>query len=162
MTDVFSQYVTLLDEIEQIPTMARESPSLSTAQRAALMARVVELVRDRVIPQSERDYAGRAALLDDGGGGPSTAMVAGVTLGSADHDAILARLDELARANPSNAARVQRLLYGVHAAIAGHFSEAELMLASGGDDEEPVARPGRITGRRLDRNEYAGASAWFG
>jgi hypothetical protein len=162
MTDVFSQYVTLLDEIEQIPTMARESPSLSTAQRAELIARVVELVRDRVIPQSVRDTAGREALLDDGGGVLGTVAVAGVAVGSADQKAILAPLDELARVNPSNAARVQVLLYRVHAAIAGHFSEAELMLASIADDEEPMARTGRITGRRLGRDEYAGASAWFG
>ena len=162
MTDVFSQYVTLLDEIEQIPTVARQSRALTTAQRAEVVARVVELVRDRVLPQSDRDRAGREALLDDGGGMVSVAAVTDAMLGSADHDAILARLDELAHANPSDAVRVQQLLYRVHAAIAGHFSEAELMLASMGDDADLVQRPPRITGGRFAKREYAGASRWFG
>ena len=90
VTDVFSQYVTLLDEIEQIPIVARQSRSLTTAQRAGVVASVVELVRERVLPQSERDRAGRQALLDDGGGMVSVAAVTDAMLGSADHDAILA------------------------------------------------------------------------
>jgi hypothetical protein len=162
VTDVFSQYVTLLDEIEQIPIVARQSPTLSAAQRADAIACVVELVRDRVLPQSDRDWAGREALLDDGGGMVSVAAVTDVLLGSADHDAILAPLDDLAQANPSDAARVQSLLYRVHAAIAGHFSKAELMLASMGDDIGPVPGPPRITGSRFTEREYAGASRWFG
>lgn len=162
MTDVFSQYVTLLDEIEQIPSVARRSRSLTTAQRAEVVARVVELVRDRVLPQSDRDCAGREALLDDGGGMVSVAAATDVMLGSADHDAILAPLDELARVNPADVVRVQQLLYRVHAAIAGHFSEAELMLASMGDDADLVQRPPRITGGRFTEREHAGASRWFG
>jgi hypothetical protein len=162
VTDVFSQYVTLLDEIEQIPMVARQSRSLTTAQRTDAVARVVELVRERVLPQSERDRAGRQALFDDGGGTVSVAAVTDRMLGSADHDAILAPLDELARVNPSDVVRVQQLLYRVHAAIAGHFSEAELMLASMGDDADLVQRPPRITGARVAEREYAGASRWFG
>src|ERR1700733_9310958 len=65
MSEVFSQYVTLVDEIEQIPIMARESRTLSPEQRTAVMAQVVALVRDRVLPQSDRDCASREALLDD-------------------------------------------------------------------------------------------------
>jgi hypothetical protein len=162
VTDVFSQYVTLLDEIEQIPTVARQSPALTTAQRAKVVAHVVELVRDRVLPQSDRDRAGREALLDDGGGMVSVAAVTDVMVGSADHDAILEPLDELARANPSDARRVQSLLYRVHAAIAGHFSEAELMLASMGEDMDIAQRAPRITGGRGAGRECAGASRWFG
>jgi hypothetical protein len=162
VTDVFSQYVTLLDEIEQIPSVARRSRSLTTAQRAEVVARVVELVRDRVLPQSDRDCAGREALLDDGGGMVSVAAVTDVMRGSADHDAILAPLDELAHVNPADVVRVQQLLYRVHAAIAGHFSEAELMLASMGDDADLVQRPPRITGGRLTERPYTGASRWFG
>jgi hypothetical protein len=162
VTDVFSQYVTLLDEIEQIPTVARQSRALTTAQRAEAVARVVELVRDRVLPQSDRYRAGREALLDDGGGMVSVAAVMDVSVGSADHEAILEPLDELARANPSDAVRVQSLLYRVHAAIAGRFSEAELMLASMGDDVDVAPRAQRITGGRFAQREYAGASRWFG
>ncbi|HTX10283.1 MAG TPA: hypothetical protein VME22_16800 [Solirubrobacteraceae bacterium] len=162
MTDVFSQYVTLLDEIEQIPIMARQSRLLTPAQRTEVIAGVVELVRDRVLPQSDRDCAGREALLDDGGGVLSTPAVADVKLGAADHDAILGPLDELARANPADGAQVQILLYRVHAAISGRFSKAELMLASIGEDEQLMTRAPRITGERFARREYAGASRWFG
>jgi hypothetical protein len=162
VTDVFSQYVTLLDEIEQIPTVARQSRGLTTAQRAEVVARVVELVRDRVLPQSDRDRAGREALLDDGGGMASVAAVTDVLVGSTDHDAILEPLDELAQANPSDAVGVQSLLYRVHAAIAGRFSEVELMLASMGDDVDVAPRAPRITGGRFAQREYAGASRWFG
>jgi hypothetical protein len=159
---VFSQYVTLLDEIEQIPVLARRSRALTTAQRADLVERVVGLVRERVLPQSDRDRAGREALLDDGVGAVSVAAVTEVMVGSADQDAMLAPLDELARTDPSDAVRVQALLYEVHAAIASHFSEAELMLASVGDDADLVQRRPRITGGRFTEREYAGASRWFG
>lgn len=162
MTDVFSQYVTLLDEIEQIPVVARRSRSLTTAERAEAVARVVELVRERVLPQSERDRAGRQALLDDGGGMVSVAAMTDVMLGSPGRDPILEPLDELAEVNPTDVVRVQQLLYRVHAAVAGHFSEAELMLASMGDDADLVQRRPRITGRRFAEREYAGASRWFG
>ncbi|HUA49998.1 MAG TPA: hypothetical protein VMA77_32500 [Solirubrobacteraceae bacterium] len=158
MTDVFSQYVTLLDEIEQIPVTARESPYLSAKERAAAVARVVALVRDRVLPQSDRDFAGREAILDDGGG----AAVADVRLGAADRDAILAPLEALARVDPADASRVQALLYRLHAAIAAHFSEAELMLASMGEEGLP-ARPGpRIRARQMVAVECTHPSAWFG
>jgi hypothetical protein len=158
MSEVFSQYVTLVDEIEQIPIMARESRTLSTEQRTAVMAQVVALVRDRVLPQSDRDCASREALLDD-----EDASDRAAAAGVGDHDAILAPLDELARANPSDAARVQRLMYQVHSAIAGRFSQAELILASMGDDEyELASRAPRITGGRFVRREYARPSAWFG
>jgi hypothetical protein len=162
VTDVFSQYVTLLDEIEQIPIVARQSRTLTTAQRAEAVTRVVELVRERVLPQSERDRAGRQALLDDGGGMVSVAAVTDAMLGSAERDPILVPLDELAQVDPSDVVRVQQLLYRVHAAIAGHFSEAELMLASMGDDADLVQRAPRITPRRFAEREYAGASRWFG
>ncbi|HEY4828095.1 MAG TPA: hypothetical protein VIH85_15070 [Solirubrobacteraceae bacterium] len=148
MSDVFSEYVTLFDEIEQIPVTARESRLLSVPQRAEAVARVVELVRDRVLPQSDRDCAGREALLDDGSGG---------ALRLPDHDAILAPLEELDRVDPADGARVQELLYRLHAVISGHFSEAEVMLTSMGDDE-----PAPRTGGRFVRREYARPSAWFG
>lgn len=153
MADVFSEYVTLLDEIEQMPVTARESRTMSPQQRAAAVECVVQLVRERVLPQSDRDCAGREALFDDG---------SDAALRSADHDAILAPLEQLERVNPANAVRVQKLLYRVHAAIAGHFSEAELLLSSTGEDDEPTARAPRIGGERFMRREYAGPSAWFG
>jgi hypothetical protein len=158
MTDVFSQYVTLLDEIEQIPVTARESRNLSTEERAAAVARVVDLVRDRVLPQSARDRAGREALLDDGRGARST----GVAFRSARHDAIRAPLAALASVNPADGARVQELLYRLHEAIAGQFSEAELMLASMAAEGLPAPPGPRIRAREMVTVECTHPSAWFG
>ncbi len=158
MTDPFSDYVVLLDGIEQIPMTAREAPNLSAEQRAVVVSQVVALVRDRVLPQSAREDAGLAALLDDGGGRVDRAPSPRRT----DHDAILAPINELARANPENAARVQELLYRVHTAIAGYFSEAEMMLAGLGNDEEPSERPLRTGPARGLGCNYTGPSAWFG
>ncbi len=41
MSDASSEYVALLDDVEHIPLAAREPASLSTEERAAVMARVV-------------------------------------------------------------------------------------------------------------------------
>ena len=164
MTDAFSEYVVLLDDIEQIPVAARASPSLSTEQRAATTAQVVELVRGRVLPQSDREDAGLQALLGDGL--TALARTAGAS-GAADRDAILAPVDELIRADPRDGARVQELLYRIHAAIAGHFREAELMRASAGIEEQPPRHgaPPDASGRHASERsprEYAGPSTWFG
>jgi len=164
MTDAFSEYVMLLDEIERIPVAARASASLSNEQRAATVGRVVELVRDRVLPQSDREEASLQALLGD-----DLAAFAGTrgTSGGVAHDAILAPVDELARADPQDGARVQELLYRLHAAIVGHFGEAELILVTAGKEERSPRRgsPPAASGRRATKKshrDYAGASAWFG
>jgi hypothetical protein len=158
MTDPFSEYVALLDGIEQIPITAREAPRLSAEQRVVVVSQVVALVRDRVLPQSALEDAGLDALLDDGGGRIDGAPRSH----GADHDAILAPINELARANPEDPARVQELLYRVHTAIAGHFSEAEVMLAGLGNDEEPSARPLQSGPARGVGDDCTGPSAWFG
>jgi hypothetical protein len=164
MTDAFSEYVTLLDEMEQIPVAARASAGLSTEQRAATIARVLELVRDRVLPQSDREEAGLEALLGDDLAAFSRTRG---TSGAVDHDAILAPVDELARADPRDGAHVQELLYRLHAAIAGHFGEAELILATEGMEEQSQ-RPGswadtswRRPSERSQR-DHTGPSIWFG
>lgn len=165
MTDAFSQYVTLLDEVERIPVAARVSPSLSTDQCAATIAQVVQLVRDRVLPQSDREEAALKSLLGD-----ELASFAGAPGGSgvADHDAILAPVDELARADPQDRARVKELLYRIHAAIAGHFGEAELILAAAGIEERPLRHraasldaSGRLSSGSSQR-AHVGLSTWFG
>jgi hypothetical protein len=160
MTDAFSEYVMLLDDIEQIPVAARASPSLSTEQRGATIARVVELVRDRVLPQSDREDAGLEALLGDRL--TALARTPGAS-GTAGRGAILAPVDELTRADPKDGARVQELLYRIHAAVAGRFGEAELMLASAGIEEPPRhgASPDPSAGERSP-GDHTGPSTWFG
>ena len=164
MTNPFSEYVALLGDIEQIPVAARDLPSFSSEQRAATMTRVVELVRGRVLPQSDLEEAGRDALFDD------RATPAGAPRAARDttsHEAILAPVDELAHADPRDGARVQELLYRLHAAIAGHFGEAELMLAATAVETPPRIH-GMSSGARarsdsdIDEREDVGPSRWFG
>jgi hypothetical protein len=158
MTNPFSEYVALLGDIEQIPVAARELPSFSSEQRAATMTRVVELVRDRVLPQSDLEEAGRDALFDER---------ARAVRDTTDHEAILAPVDELAHADPRDGARVRELLYRLHAAIAGRFGGAELILAATAV-ETPPRMHGMSSGARarsdsdIDEREDVGPSRWFG
>lgn len=109
MSDPFSEYVTLLGDVGEIAVAARDSPSLSSEQRAATMARVLKLVRDRVLPQSDREEAGREALFDDRAAGLARAHKAAAD--TTDHQAIVAPVHDLAGADPHDGARVQELLY---------------------------------------------------
>lgn len=151
----WGEYVVLLDDIEHIPLAARESSMLSAEERAVVMARVVEFVRDRVLPQSDREEEGLEALSYTG-----VAAVAGderTSRRTRDHDAIVERIDELARVDPRNGVRVQELLYRLYAAIADHFGEAERMVAWASDEGPTSARSATRTG--------AGdvtPSRWFG
>ena len=164
MTDPFSEYVALLGDIEQIPVAARELPSFSCEQRAATMARVVGLVRDRVLPQSDLDEAGRDALFGDRA---PLAGAPGAARDTTDHEAIATPVDELAHADPRNGTRIQELLYRLHAAIAGHFGDAELILASTVVDKPPGIHGMSIEARArsdsdIDEREDTGPSRWFG
>jgi len=164
MTDAFSEYVMLLGDIEQIPVAAQESPKFSTEQRAEAIVRVVDLVRDRVLPQSDREEASLEALV---GGGRRTFGGARAASAAEDHDAILEPVEELTHADPRDGARVQQLLYRIHAAVAGHFAEAEVILASARAEEQPPTRGSSLRGtwreaREKSLGKHTGPSAWFG
>lgn len=164
MTDAFSDYVALLGDVEQIPVAARVSRSLSTEQRAATVAQVIKLVRDRVLPQSDREQAALNSLFV----GP-VAIAEGDEASEASawpacDDAIVVPADELADADPRDAARVQALLYRVHAAIAKRFGEAELMFAAA--EERPIRQVSVSAPadpyRQESRRKREGPSQWFG
>jgi hypothetical protein len=155
MSDAFSEYVTLLDHVEHIPLAARESLWLSTEERAAVMARIVNFVRDGVLPQSDREEEGVEALFYSG-----VAAVAGddgTLQRRRDHDAIVERIDELAHVDPRDGARVQELLYRLYGTTAGHLGEAELMVASAPDEESlPTRRRSAPAGLRSAADTGAG------
>lgn len=165
MSDSFSEYVALLDDLQQIPLTARESSTLSTEQRAVTMARVLQLVHDRVLPQSDREHAGLEALFHTGVA-PAADDQRAATRAQA-HETILAPAEALARADPRDQVRVKELLYRLHAAIAGHFGNAQLMVASAAAEEPPAApRQSAATSAPAvtDMREPAHStpSCWFG
>jgi hypothetical protein len=130
MSDAFTNYVALIESIDHIPVAAQQSRSLSPEEREVVMTRVVDFVRDRVMPQAKLEddgaedvfYTGLAAIPEPGGAAWHTP----------DHE--IARLaEELARVDPADGARVRELLYELHTAVARHFGEAELMVASAFD-----------------------------
>jgi hypothetical protein len=130
MSDAFSNYVALIESIDHIPLAAQQARTLSPEEREVVMTRVVDFVRERVMPQAELEddgvedvfYTGLAAIPEPGG----TAWHA--------PDREIARLaEELAQVDPADGARMRELLYELHAAIARHFGEAELMVASAFD-----------------------------
>jgi hypothetical protein len=144
MRDAYSEYVALLDHIEHIPVASSEASRLSPEECAVVMARIAKFVRDRVLAQSDLEAERLGALLHGG-----VAAVAGereALRRTPDHHAIVELIDELAHVDPRDRVRVQTLLYGLYAAIAGHFVEAELIVASASEGER----------------DYVSPSAWFG
>lgn len=139
MSDAFSQCVALLDDIEHIPVAASESSRLSPEERAVVIARILKLARDRVLPQSDVEPERREALLP--GGVAAVVGRVGTSQRTRDHDAIVERIDDLAHVDLRDAAQVQRLLYRLHAAIAGHFGEAELTVAVASESERDYLTP---------------------
>jgi hypothetical protein len=107
MSDAYSEYLALLDDIEHIPIAASEASGLSPEERAVVLARVLRLVRDRILFQSRY------------------------------HNFILVRIDELAQADPRDCDEVQWLLYRLYADLGTHFASGQLMMTSAADAEGP-------------------------
>ena len=139
MSDAFSEYVALLDDIEHIAVAASESSRLSPEERTLVMARILKLVRDRVLPQSDREEEGLEALLP--GGVAAVAGPLGTSQRTRNRDAIVERIDDLAQVDPRDEAQVQMLLYRLHAAIAVRRGEAELIFATASERERDYVTP---------------------
>jgi hypothetical protein len=91
------------------------TPRLSPEERGLVRARVLDFVRQQVVPQAEGEEA-----------------VHGLSNG---HGRIKRTAKKLAGVDVNDGVRVEALLYELHAAIARHFAEAELMLNSAWDDD---------------------------
>ena len=114
----------LLGDVEHIRLAAREVAGLSPEERDAARARVLEFLRGTLVPhaqEEERELYPRVAEIL--GHPDATAPMI------YDHLAIRERIADLADADPADAARLQELLYGLHALIKVHFwKEEELYL----------------------------------
>jgi hypothetical protein len=92
------------------------TPRLSPEERGLVRARVLDFVREQVVPQAERE--------EEAADGPFY-----------EHGRITRTAEKLAGVDVNDGVRVETLLYELHAAIARHFAEAELMFNSAWDDD---------------------------
>jgi hemerythrin superfamily protein len=110
----------LLEHIEHIAESAREVPRLSDEERQALRERILGFLRGTLIPHAKAEekvlYPEWAKLVDFADA--AAPMIH-------DHEAIVARIERLERADIHDIDSLQELLYGLHALISVHFRKEE-------------------------------------
>jgi iron-sulfur cluster repair protein YtfE (RIC family) len=110
----------LLEHIEHIAEAARELPRLSDEEREALRVRILGFLRGTLIPHAKAEeevlYPEWAKLL--GFADAAAPMIH-------DHEAIVARIERLERADIRDVDLLQELLYGLYALISVHFRKEE-------------------------------------
>ena len=110
----------LLEHIEHFAEAAREMPRLSGEEREALRQRILGFLRGTLIPHAKAEeevlYPEWAKLVD-------FAEAAAPMIH--DHEAIVARIERLERADVHDVDSLQELLYGLHALISVHFRKEE-------------------------------------
>ena len=110
----------LLEHIEHLADAAREMPRLSDEERNASRDRILAFLRGTLLPHAKAEedvlYPEWSKLL----GFPDAAapMIH-------DHEAIVARIDRLARVDVRDVDALQELLYGLYALISVHFRKEE-------------------------------------
>lgn len=133
----------LLSHIEHIGQAAREVPRLGTAEREALVSRILGFLRQTLMPHALAEeqvlYPEWAKLV-----GFEDAAVAMIH----DHEAIVSRIERLERTDVDDIDTLQELLYGLYALIGVHFRKEE-------DIQLPAfdAAPPEITRAVLERME---------
>jgi hemerythrin superfamily protein len=110
----------LLEHIEHIAESAREVPRLSDEERQALRERILGFLRGTLIPHAKAEekvlYPEWAKLVDFADA--AAPMIH-------DHEAIVARIERLERADIHDIDSLQELLYGLHTLISVHFRKEE-------------------------------------
>jgi iron-sulfur cluster repair protein YtfE (RIC family) len=132
------------DHVAHIRFVARELPDLSIEERRKLIGSVVDFLDGRLVPHATAEehtlYPAVAELI----GREATAPML------YDHRAIRQRLAELEAADPADLARLQELLYGLHALISVHFWKEEELYFPLLDVDEQAGTP-----IGLDVDDYA-------
>lgn len=134
-TELFRQeHVELLSHIEHIGQAARQVASLGPAEREALVDRILDFLRGTLLPHAKAEedvlYPEWAKLV-----GYADAAVPMVH----DHEAIVARIERLKRADADDVDTLQELLYGLYALISVHFRKEEDIQLPAFDAEPEVA-----------------------
>lgn len=133
----------LHSHIEHLGRAAREIPHLDTAEREALVARILGFLRDTLVPHAQAEeevlYPAWAKLV-----GFESAAVPMIH----DHEEIVSRIERLERAGTDDIDTLQELLYGLYALVSVHFRKEE-------DIQLPAfdAAPAEVTQAVLERME---------
>jgi iron-sulfur cluster repair protein YtfE (RIC family) len=110
----------LMVHVGQIRMAAGEVGDLAVEERETVVGRVLDFLRDTLVPHAELEeqvlYAAVGELLGDA---HATATM------SRDHVAVSRMIEALAETDPADIARLQELLYGLHALITVHFEKEE-------------------------------------
>ena len=143
----------LLEHIEHIAQAARELPRLSDEERNALRDRILGFLRGTLIPHAKAEeevlYPEWSRLL--GFADAAAPMIH-------DHEAIVARIDQLAAVDVHDVDALQELLYGLYALISVHFRKEEDLQLPAFDAAPPeltdavIARMERATGHAHDHS----------
>jgi len=110
----------LLEHLDHLRATARDLPRLAAPERAAAVATALRFLREVLLPHARAEeevlYPEWARLV----GYPDAAVPM-----VHDHEAIVARVEQLAATPPDDVATTQELLYGLHALIRVHFDKEE-------------------------------------
>ena len=133
----------LLSHIEHLRQAARQVPRLEAAEREVLLARILEFLRETLVPHARAEeavlYPEWAKLV--GFDGAAVPMIH-------DHEAIVSRIERLEHTDLEDIDTLQELLYGLDALISVHFRKEE-------DIQLPAfdAAPPEVTQAVLNRME---------
>jgi iron-sulfur cluster repair protein YtfE (RIC family) len=118
--EVRRDHAQLHDHVEHIRVAARQLPSLSPDERRELVARILDFLRNTLVPHADEEERSLYPEVARRLGHPeATAPM------THDHDAIRARTLRLAATEPDEVERLQELLYGLYALISVHFWKEE-------------------------------------
>jgi hypothetical protein len=110
----------LEDEAEFLSEAARKLPDLTPKKREELRSRVLDFLRHDVVEHMSTDERLLYPKVTERLGDPLAAAPMNY-----EHRAIRWWIDEIARADITDADELQRLLYGMHALIKVHLSREE-------------------------------------
>ena len=110
----------LREDVEHIRLAARELPAVSAEERHAIVGRVLDFLRETLLPHAEEEERWLYAAVGEALGNPESTRPM-----THDHIAIRARAIELAATEDSDVDRLQELLYGLYALISVHFWKEE-------------------------------------
>jgi iron-sulfur cluster repair protein YtfE (RIC family) len=128
------EHAHLLEHLDHLRATARDLPRLTAADREAAVATALRFLREILLPHARAEEE----VLS-----PEWARLVGYPDAAVpmvhDHEAIVARVEQLAATRPEDVETTQELLYGLHALIRVHFDKEEDIQLPVFDRQSPEA-----------------------